>query len=99
MSDLQKNFKIADIPVGLNEDMFVMAGPCVIESYELCLEIANELLLLQEQLGIKFIFKSSFDKANRTSIESFRGPGIDKGLEILQAISKQTSLPVMTDIH
>ncbi len=93
------SFNIGNIPVGLDEDMFVMAGPCVIESLEICLEIAERLVEIQERTGIKFIFKSSFDKANRTSIDSFRGPGVEKGMEILLAVAQKTGLPVMTDVH
>ena len=92
-------FNIGDIPVGLDQDMFVMAGPCVIESEDICLEIAEHLLKLRESTGVKFIFKASFDKANRTSIKSFRGPGIDEGLRILENIRTQTGLCVMTDVH
>lgn len=94
-----QNFNISDIRVGLEADMFVMAGPCVIESLDLCLEIAEELLSIERQTGVRFIFKSSFDKANRSSIDSFRGPGIDKGMDILLAVSKKTGMPVMTDVH
>ncbi|MFI4912521.1 MAG: 3-deoxy-8-phosphooctulonate synthase [Sedimentisphaeraceae bacterium JB056] len=93
------DFNIGDITVGIDNDMFVMAGPCVIESLDVCLETAERLVQLQEETGIKFIFKSSFDKANRTSIGSFRGPGLQKGMEILSTISRRTGLPVMTDIH
>ena len=96
---MPETFQIGDVNVGLNEDMFVMAGPCVIESPQLCLDIAGKLLEIQASTGIKMIFKASFDKANRTSIESFRGPGLEKGLEILSEVKKQTSLPIMTDVH
>ena len=92
-------FNIGDIPVGLDQDMFVMAGPCVIESEELCLKIALRLLELSESTGVKFIFKASFDKANRTSIHSFRGPGIDEGLRILEKVRSHTGLCVMSDVH
>ncbi|MCD4831590.1 MAG: 3-deoxy-8-phosphooctulonate synthase [Anaerohalosphaeraceae bacterium] len=92
-------FKIADIKIGLDQDLFVMAGPCVIETEQICLEIAQKLSEISEKTGIKIIFKASFDKANRSSISSFRGPGIDKGLEILDTIRQKTSLPIMTDIH
>lgn len=93
------SFNIGNIPVGLGEDMFIMAGPCVMESLDICLEIADKLVILQKETGIRFIFKASFDKANRTSLESFRGPGLEKGMEILKAVTERTGLPVMTDIH
>ena len=96
---MSKNFNIGNIKVGLNEDMFVMAGPCVIENLENCLEIAEGLLEIREKTGIEFIFKASFDKANRSSITSYRGPGIEKGLEILAKVKEQTGLSVMTDVH
>ncbi len=99
IKDIMASFNIGKIPVGLCEDMFVMAGPCVIESYDVCLEVAEHLVALQEKTGIKFIFKSSFDKANRTSISSYRGPGLQEGMKILEKIAKQTGLPVMTDVH
>jgi 2-dehydro-3-deoxyphosphooctonate aldolase (KDO 8-P synthase) len=92
-------FDIRNIPVGLNEDMFVMAGPCVIESLEVCLETAEKLAAISEETGVNIIFKSSFDKANRTSLNSFRGPGLRKGMEILQSVHRHSGLPVMTDIH
>jgi 2-dehydro-3-deoxyphosphooctonate aldolase (KDO 8-P synthase) len=91
--------KINSVKVGLDEPLFVIAGPCVIESKELCLDIAERLVSLSRKLKIGIIFKASFDKANRTSISSFRGPGLENGLEILGAVRKQTGLPVMTDIH
>ncbi len=93
------SFNIGSISVGLEEDMFVMAGPCVIESLDVCLEVAEHLASLQLKTGIKFIFKASFDKANRTSISSFRGPGLQEGMKILESVSRHTSLPVMTDVH
>ena len=92
-------FRIKDIPVGPNAPLFVMAGPCVIESERICLDIAKKLAEIGEKNAIKIIFKASFDKANRSSISSYRGPGIEKGLEILASIAEKTHLPVMTDIH
>jgi 2-dehydro-3-deoxyphosphooctonate aldolase (KDO 8-P synthase) len=84
-----------------NEDsrIFVIAGPCVIESEKLIFEMADFLKRLSEKLGVFLIFKSSFDKANRSSIESFRGPGLDEGLEILAKVKSQFELPVLTDVH
>jgi 2-dehydro-3-deoxyphosphooctonate aldolase (KDO 8-P synthase) len=87
------------VEVGLNKPLFVMAGPCVIESKKLCLDIADSLVAIGQRLGIGIIFKASFDKANRSSISSFRGPGMKKGLEILASVRKRTGLPVMTDVH
>jgi len=92
-------FKIGEVEIGLNSPMFVMAGPCVIESKAICLEIAGRLAEIASRTGIGVIFKASFDKANRSSISSFRGPGLEKGLEILAAVREKTGLPVMTDVH
>ncbi len=98
------SFKIGDssvssVEVSLDGPLFVMAGPCVIEDERICLDIAKKLVEISSKTGIAMIFKASFDKANRSSIESFRGPGLEKGLEILAKVRKQTNLPVMTDIH
>jgi 2-dehydro-3-deoxyphosphooctonate aldolase (KDO 8-P synthase) len=79
--------------------MFLMAGPCVIESKQICLDIASRLLEIQGRTGIGIIFKASFDKANRSSISSFRGPGLEEGLNILKSVREKTGLPVMTDVH
>lgn len=87
------------VEVGLKGPLFLIAGPCVIESRQLCLEIAESLLEIGQRTGIGVIFKSSFDKANRSSISSFRGPGLEKGLEILSAVRANTGMPVMTDVH
>ncbi|MCI4667372.1 MAG: 3-deoxy-8-phosphooctulonate synthase [Bacteroidia bacterium] len=78
---------------------FIIAGPCVIESQTLLLQVGEELARLQQKFGIPVIFKSSFDKANRTSISSFRGPGLEKGLEMLQKVKDEFALPITTDIH
>ena len=100
MSDMSKaNFKIGDIEIGLDTPLFLMAGPCVIESKTSCLDIANRLVDIGARSGVGVIFKASFDKANRSSLHSFRGPGPEKGLEILAAVRKETDLPVMTDVH
>jgi 2-dehydro-3-deoxyphosphooctonate aldolase (KDO 8-P synthase) len=77
----------------------VLAGPCVIESEDLCLEMAQTLAAMAERLGIALVFKSSFDKANRTSINSFRGPGLAAGLRVLERVKQETGLPVLTDVH
>ena len=85
--------------VGLQRPFFLIAGPCVIESEQLQMDTAGTLKDITRSLGIHFIFKSSFDKANRSSGSTFRGPGIDKGLEILAKIKRELDLPVLTDIH
>lgn len=92
-------FKVGSVRIGLDEDLFLIAGPCVIESLENCLQIADVLSELSASTGIGVIFKGSFDKANRSSIDSFRGPGLDKGLEILEKVRAETSLAVATDVH
>lgn len=84
---------------GAKSPLFAIAGPCVIESEEIVLSIAERLAAITERLGIFLIFKSSFDKANRSSDRSFRGPGMDEGLRILQKVREQTGLPVLTDVH
>jgi len=81
------------------ERLKLIAGPCVIESENLCLQIANSLKEMTEALGIVFVFKASFDKANRTSIKSYRGPGLEKGLKILETVKKTFKVPILTDIH
>ncbi len=78
---------------------FLIAGPCVIQTEELCLEIAQTVKKIGTELNIPVVFKASYDKANRTSGDSYRGPGLEKGLEILANVKKQTGLPVLTDIH
>ena len=80
-------------------DLPVIAGPCVIESEERTLETAHVLAAMAERLGISLVFKSSFDKANRSSIQSFRGPGLEEGLRILALVKRETGLPVLTDVH
>ncbi len=93
------SFKIGRIEVGLEAPLFLMAGPCVIESEDLCLQIAGRLVQIAESTGVGIIFKASFDKANRSSISSFRGPGLSHGMKILAKVRAKTGLPVMTDIH
>ncbi|MBK2124202.1 3-deoxy-8-phosphooctulonate synthase [Fangia hongkongensis] len=91
--------KLLDFNVGIDQPFFLIAGPCVIESEALAIETAGYLKELTDDLNIPFIYKSSFDKANRSSIDSFRGPGIEKGLEILQKVKSQINVPVLTDVH
>jgi 2-dehydro-3-deoxyphosphooctonate aldolase (KDO 8-P synthase) len=85
--------------VGLGRPLFLIAGPCVIESEALVMRTAETLATIAEDLDLHFIFKSSFDKANRTSGKSFRGPGIDEGLRILERVREQVGVPVLTDVH
>jgi len=92
-------FKIGNIKIEPDSGLFVIAGPCVIETEEICLNIASQLVQISKKTGVAIIFKASFDKANRSSIDSFRGPGLKKGLEILAKVKKQTSLSLLTDIH
>lgn len=88
------NFK-----VGIDQPLFLIAGPCVIESEALAMETASQLKDMTERLQIPFIYKSSFDKANRSSGDSYRGPGLAKGLEILNKVKQQVGVPVLTDVH
>ena len=85
--------------IGLDQPFFLIAGPCVIESEELQLRTAERLKQITDQLGILFLFKSSFDKANRSSGTSFRGPGMDEGLRILEKVRAELGVPVLTDVH
>ncbi|MBL8253103.1 MAG: 3-deoxy-8-phosphooctulonate synthase, partial [Candidatus Competibacter sp.] len=85
--------------IGLDRPLFLIAGPCVIESEQLALETAGQLKDITEHLGIPFIYKSSFDKANRSSDQSFRGPGLAEGLKILETVKSQIGVPVLTDVH
>ncbi len=97
--DKVREVRITDtITVG-NSEIFLIAGPCVIESEDLVMEVAGKMKEITEKQGIKYVFKASFDKANRTSINSFRGPGLEKGLEILSRVKSKYNLPIATDIH
>jgi len=91
--------KLCGFDIGLEHRFFLIAGPCVIESEQLQMDTAGTLKEITSGLGIPFIFKSSFDKANRSSGSTFRGPGIDKGLEILAKVKRELGLPILTDIH
>ncbi len=84
---------------GLDQPLFLIAGPCVIESMQLQLDVAGQLKEITSSLGMNFIFKSSFDKANRTSGTSFRGPGLEEGLKVLSEVKRQLGVPVLTDVH
>ncbi len=91
--------KLCGFNVGLDQPLFLIAGPCVIESMQLQIDTAGTLKEITGRLGMNFIFKSSFDKANRTSSTSFRGPGMEEGLKVLDAVKKQVGVPVLTDVH
>ena len=91
--------KICGFETGLDQPLFLIAGPCVIESEQLALETSAALKAITEKLGIHFIYKSSFDKANRSAGSSFRGPGLEQGLRILQKVKHETGVPVITDVH
>lgn len=91
--------KLCGFEVGLDQRFFLIAGPCVIESMQLQLDVAGQLKEITGSLGIPFIFKSSFDKANRTSGTSFRGPGLEEGLKVLSEVKRQLGVPVLTDVH
>jgi 2-dehydro-3-deoxyphosphooctonate aldolase (KDO 8-P synthase) len=92
-------FNIGNIKIEPDGGLFVIAGPCVIETEKICMDIADRLLKISRKTDIPIIFKASFDKANRSSIDSFRGPGLQKGLEILAKVKQKTSLAILTDIH
>ena len=91
--------KLCGFEVGLDQPFFLIAGPCVVESEQLQMDVAGKLKDITAELGIPFIFKSSYDKANRSSGKSFRGPGMEKGLEILAKVRKTLGVPVLTDVH
>jgi 2-dehydro-3-deoxyphosphooctonate aldolase (KDO 8-P synthase) len=91
--------RLLDFEVGIEQPVFLIAGPCVIESESLAMETASYLKKVCAELGINFVYKSSFDKANRTSGESFRGLGVEEGLRILEKVKTELGLPVLTDVH
>ncbi|MES2355293.1 MAG: 3-deoxy-8-phosphooctulonate synthase [Pseudomonadota bacterium] len=91
--------KLCGFEVGLDKPLFLIAGPCVIESRQLAMDTAGQLKEITAELGIPFIYKSSFDKANRSSSKSFRGLGMEEGLDILVSVRKQIGVPVLTDVH
>ena len=88
-----------DFRAGVRQPLFLMAGPCVIESEALVMQVAGQLAELTRRLGMRYVFKASFDKANRTSGASFRGPGMEEGLRILERVRTQIGVPVLTDVH
>ncbi len=91
--------KLCGFDVGLDQPFFLIAGPCVVESEQLQMDVAGTLKEMTSALGIPFIFKSSFDKANRSSGTSFRGPGLERGLEILAKVRRDLQVPILTDVH
>jgi 2-dehydro-3-deoxyphosphooctonate aldolase (KDO 8-P synthase) len=93
------SFQIGDIHIGKDSSLVVIAGPCVIESEAHAFKMAEAIQQVTHKLGISYIFKASYDKANRTSLKSFRGPGLEEGLRILSKIRRDVELPVLTDVH
>jgi 2-dehydro-3-deoxyphosphooctonate aldolase (KDO 8-P synthase) len=91
--------KLCGFDVGLDQPFFLLAGPCVVESEQLQMDVAGHLKEITSALGIPFIFKSSYDKANRSSGSTFRGPGMEKGLEILAKVKRELNVPIITDVH
>src|SRR5260221_276746 len=91
--------KLCGYDVGIDKPFFLIAGPCVVESEQLQMDVAGRLKDITSALGIPFIFKSSYDKANRSSGTSFRGPGMEKGLEILAKVKRELNVPILTDVH
>ncbi|MCE2705798.1 MAG: 3-deoxy-8-phosphooctulonate synthase [Proteobacteria bacterium] len=96
---MQTTWKLLDFEIGLNRPLFLIAGPCVIESEQLAIDTAGYLKEVTQKLGINYVYKSSYDKANRSSDKTFRGLGIDEGLRILSEVKKQLGLPILTDVH
>ena len=96
---MTKEINIGNFKIGGRSPLVLIAGPCVIESEKLCLDTAKRIKEIAEKLNIPFIFKSSFDKANRLSLDSFRGPGLNKGLEILSKVKEKLNLPILSDVH
>lgn len=94
-----KQIKVGKINIGAGSPLVLIAGPCVAESEKLCLETARQIKDIAAASGIPYIFKSSFDKANRLSIDSYRGPGLKKGLEILKKVKEKIKVPILTDVH
>jgi 2-dehydro-3-deoxyphosphooctonate aldolase (KDO 8-P synthase) len=94
-----KRVRIGNVEIGAGRPLVVIAGPCVIESRESALKHAALLKEAADRVGVPYIFKSSYDKANRSSVDSYRGPGLGKGLEILAEVKKETGVPILTDVH
>ena len=96
---MENSFSIGNLTINENGPFFLISGPCVIEDEDMTLRVASFLKETGEATEVPVIFKTSYDKANRTSLDSFRGPGIDKGLEIIQKVKEETGLPVLSDVH
>ena len=94
-----REFRVGDVSIGGNRPFLLIAGPCVIESEAHCHFMAKEIKAIAGRCNVPFIFKASFDKANRTSLDSFRGPGMNEGLRILKSIRKEFAVPILTDVH
>src|SRR3990167_1005221 len=98
-ANMQTNWQLLDFKIGLDQPLFLIAGPCVIESEQLAIDTAGFLKEVTSKLGIDFIYKSSYDKANRSSGNTFRGLGIDEGLRIMSEVKRQLKLPLLSDVH
>ena len=98
MEQTVKSFEVGPVTFG-DGRLTIIAGPCVIESFEHALMMARECKERTERAGLDYVFKSSFDKANRSSVKSFRGPGLEEGLDILRRVKEETGVPVITDVH
>jgi 2-dehydro-3-deoxyphosphooctonate aldolase (KDO 8-P synthase) len=96
---MAKEIKIDRITIGNNAPLILIGGPCVIETKDICIQIAQRLVQITQEIGIPLIFKASYDKANRTSIHSYRGPGLTAGLDILRQIKEKFDVPILTDVH
>jgi len=96
---LRSDVRVGGVSIGRNHPLVVVAGPCVIETEELCLEVARVLREVTADLGLPYIFKASYDKANRSSGASFRGPGLKRGLEVLARVKEEVGVPVLSDVH
>lgn len=96
---MSKRIKVGNIHVGGKGGLFFISGPCVIESPALCFKLADRLKSISKDLGVPYIFKASYDKANRTSVKGFRGPGLKKGLDILAEVKARYNVPLLTDVH
>ncbi len=94
-----KTIEIDNIKIGKGQPLLLIAGPCVIESEKLCLEVAEKIKKITEKLKISYIFKSSYDKSNRSSVDNYRGPGLKEGLRILAKVKKELEVPVLSDVH
>ena len=96
---MMKNLTVGQVCIGAENPLALIAGPCVLENLEHALSLADSLQKIAMKVGVGLVFKASYDKANRTSVSSYRGPGLDKGLQILQAVKEKTGLPILSDIH